>query len=402
MADKKLSANTKAKTGESTMILLSQKIKGMPVNQVKELKGKLLKGTKQIKGLTYHQGRGKVPGLYRIYINLNRNSRALIFRTLAHELAHAWQQEQEDSLSREDQERLTNLLNPTTNQDEERDWVLIRQETAKGNLGTKAFVSTKRTSQNKYRLSIYVNDNPNQAGVAQIIEKLIELGFNESEIKNPHLNPNHFEIRERGLSYQGAKRIDFYDLFSYQRARGAIARTVYQEIVFEEAIPIDQEFLYVGANPYLFSAWFLDVFPNLHKLRKAAEELKAKNDNSGVLAIAQDENGVEWLLYLNLIEGEHDAHSLSLEEKINPSTVNWDEFMIDEPKKYQILYSLQDFFFCELGERKAHKKYCLMYFTKNRKETDSTLINFCFSWEAVAKSKLKNCRLRKKEDLIKK
>ena len=62
------------------------------------------------------------------------------------------------------------------------------------------------------------------------------------------LNLNHFEIRERGLSYQGAKRIDFYDLFSYQRARGAIARTVYQEIVFEEAIPIDQEFLYVGGR----------------------------------------------------------------------------------------------------------------------------------------------------------
>ena len=62
------------------------------------------------------------------------------------------------------------------------------------------------------------------------------------------LSPNQFEIRERGLSYQGAKRIDFYDLFSYQRARGAIARVVYQELVFEEAIPIDQEFLYVGGR----------------------------------------------------------------------------------------------------------------------------------------------------------
>jgi hypothetical protein len=170
-------------------------------------------------------------GLHKLCINLNRDNRSLIFRTLAHELAHAWQQEQEekqysgkhnlsfwqtlddytlpfvlDSLSREDHEGLLNLLNPTTNQDEERDWVrweaeekiisfsveseyvdqqwkIIRQETIKGNLGTKAFVSTKRTSQNKYRLSIYVNDNPNQAGVAQIIEKLIELGFNESEIK---------------------------------------------------------------------------------------------------------------------------------------------------------------------------------------------------------------------------
>jgi len=37
----------------------------------------------------------------------------------------------------------------------------------------------------------------------------------------------------------------------------------------------------------------LDVFQNIHKLRKLAEEKKAKNDNSGVLEIAQDENGVE-------------------------------------------------------------------------------------------------------------
>jgi hypothetical protein len=172
-----------------------------------------------------------------------------------------------------------------------------------------------------------------------------------------NLNPAHFEIKEKGLSYQGAKRIDFYDLFSYQRARGAIARTVYAEIVFEEAIPIDQEFLYVGgrteqwmfkdlvdslkgrkgkagekkplqtkitflANPYLFSAWFLDVFSNIHQLRKLAEEKKSKGDNSGVLEIVKDEQGTKWLLYLNLIEGDYDAHSLSLEEQVNPATVN--------------------------------------------------------------------------------
>ena len=36
--------------------------------------------------------------------------------------------------------------------------------------------------------------------------------------------------------------IFFYDLFSYKKVRGARAKTV-SEIVFEEAIPIDQEFL---------------------------------------------------------------------------------------------------------------------------------------------------------------
>jgi len=57
------------------------------------------------------------------------------------------------------------------------------------------------------------------------------------------LNLNHFEVKEQGVYYQGLLRIHFYDLFSYQRVRGAIARTAFAEIVFEEAIPIDQEFL---------------------------------------------------------------------------------------------------------------------------------------------------------------
>jgi hypothetical protein len=35
------------------------KIGAVPVNQIKALKDKLLKGTKTIAGLEYHQGRGK-------------------------------------------------------------------------------------------------------------------------------------------------------------------------------------------------------------------------------------------------------------------------------------------------------------------------------------------------------
>jgi hypothetical protein len=83
-------------------------------------------------------------GLHRLYINPVRDSRSLIFHTLAHELAHTWQQEVErekysgkhnfsfwqtlddytlpfvlDNLSKEDKEGLTNLLNPTTNREEE-------------------------------------------------------------------------------------------------------------------------------------------------------------------------------------------------------------------------------------------------------------------------------------------
>jgi hypothetical protein len=41
-----------------------------------------------------------------------------------------------------------------------------------------------------------------------------------------------------------------------------------------------------------------------------------------------------------------------------------------------------------------------MHFTKNTKETSKDLVNFCFNYEEVAKSKLTNCRLRKKDEII--
>jgi hypothetical protein len=76
--------------------------------------------------------------------------------------------------------------------------------------------------------------------------------------------------------------------------------------------------------------------------------------------------------------------------------------MIPRPKKYAIVYAVADYFFCELGERKVFKKYCLMHFTRNKKETTKDLVNFCFTLEEKAKSKLKNCRIRKKENLLSK
>jgi glycosylphosphatidylinositol transamidase (GPIT) subunit GPI8 len=74
--------------------------------------------------------------------------------------------------------------------------------------------------------------------------------------------------------------------------------------------------------------------------------------------------------------------------------------MCSRPKKYQIVFTLADYFFCEVGERKVHKKYCFMHFTRNIKQTDSKLVNFCFSLAEKAKSKLKNCRIREKEKLL--
>jgi len=250
-----------------------------------------------------------------------------------------------------------------------------------------------------------------------------------------------FEITEKGVYLHGKRRIYFYDLFSYQRARGAIARVIFKEIVFEESIPIDQEFLFVKGkteqwmfkdlidslnkrkgkdgeeikfevkitylgNPYIWSAWFLDVFQNLFNYKKEAEEKAKKGDNSGVLQIVEDEEKTKWLLYLNLIDGEEDPHSKSLQEKINPFLVNWDDYMIslytkgERMKKYQIEHAVQDFFFCELGEREVRKKYFLMHFTKNKKEVDADTVNYCFSLEEKAKSKLKECVLRDKDKLM--
>ena len=76
--------------------------------------------------------------------------------------------------------------------------------------------------------------------------------------------------------------------------------------------------------------------------------------------------------------------------------------MMPRPKKYAIVYAIADYFFCELGERKVHKKYALMHFSRNKKETDSKLVNFCFTLEDKAKSKLENCRLREKTKIISK
>jgi hypothetical protein len=178
---------------------------------------------------------------------------------------------------------------------------------------------------------------------------------------------SEFEVKEQGLFYNSKLRIHFIDLFSFERVKGAIAEITFREIVFEEAIPIDQDFLpneqakfrdlikslkgrrgkdkrpidtkiTFLANPYSWSAWLLSAFEDQGKifsLKKQAEEKKISKDNSGILEIVKDKKGVEWLLYLNLIEGEEDPHYSSLEERQNPSLRNWDDFMIDEPKKYQ-------------------------------------------------------------------
>ena len=62
-----------------------------------------------------------------------------------------------------------------------------------------------------------------------------KLDPNQFEVR---VNQNQFDTKEQGVFYQGLLRIHFYDLFSYQRVRGAIARTAFAEIVYEEALAL--------------------------------------------------------------------------------------------------------------------------------------------------------------------
>ena len=81
--------------------------------------------------------------------------------------------------------------------------------------------------------------------------------------------------------------------------------------------------------------------------------------------------------------------ALALEERINPSLRNWDDFMFSlltktgSVKKYQIIHAIQDFYFVELVEREKNKKYALMHFTKNKKETNAELVKICFNLEEM-------------------
>lgn len=70
----------------------------------------------------------------------------------------------------------------------------------------------------------------------------IQKGIEEGSITFPNFKFNDWEVKEKELYYQGQLYIFFYDLFSYKKARDRRAKTV-SEIFFEEAIPIDQEFL---------------------------------------------------------------------------------------------------------------------------------------------------------------
>jgi hypothetical protein len=164
----------------------------------------------------------KVLDRYEVYIRLDRNSRALIFQTLAHELAHAWQMEiekekkerwhnplfwkimdektfpfVEENLSEIDRANLVKLLNPTTNFGEDIDWVylddkeskivyliekenidrawrLVRGEAIKGNLSAKVTVSTAKRNKDKYKIVVYARK---EEDASLLTEKLQSRGF---------------------------------------------------------------------------------------------------------------------------------------------------------------------------------------------------------------------------------
>lgn len=167
---------------------------------------------------------------HKIYISLKRESRALIFLTLAHELAHVlspsdifhkyWFWDIMDKItlpfvkknlqSEEDRVNLEKLESPTTNEDgdwvevylkprkgkiyfpveeEKMDqtWKLIRKEALSGRLGTGAFGMTAKkkneTNRKKYTIVIYSKDIQDKKDIARILERLLELGFSDFTVR---------------------------------------------------------------------------------------------------------------------------------------------------------------------------------------------------------------------------
>lgn len=164
----------------------------------------------------------KVLERYEIYIRIDRSSRALIFRTLAHELAHAWKRELEKekhikahdnlfwkimdeitfpfvekNLPEPDRTNLLKLLNPSTNFDEnidevyldnkeskitfligkeniDRTWKVVRGETMKGYLSARVEVSTARRNKDNYKITIYAREGED---VPFLVMKLQNLGL---------------------------------------------------------------------------------------------------------------------------------------------------------------------------------------------------------------------------------
>ena len=109
----------------------------------------------------------------------------------------------EENLPEPDRTNLLKLLNPTTNLDEDIDWVyldnketkiifligkenidrawkLVRGETAKGNLSAKVTVSTAKKNKDEYKLVIYVYEGEE---ARFLVKKLQNLGLKYKELK---------------------------------------------------------------------------------------------------------------------------------------------------------------------------------------------------------------------------
>jgi len=160
-----------------------------------------------------------------IYI-LSDLTRAVTFRTLAHEFSHVltqgfrhltlfWETFDKITLpfvidnlnSSEDKDRLIALLKPSTNNEEEvkdrilleprkgrllikeaidkqnidQTWEKVRSEIIKGNLGVETKVQKSKKNPDKFLICVYTKNCQDKEDMEKIKQRLLELGFESKE-----------------------------------------------------------------------------------------------------------------------------------------------------------------------------------------------------------------------------
>ncbi|CAI2161856.1 14260_t:CDS:2 [Funneliformis geosporum] len=119
--------------------------------------------------------------------------------------------------------------------------------------GATYLCSSNESSINANPAPFHVYLTPRKRGktdhkAQNFLERIYNNEKNVDEVKEvKQKDAKDWEVKEYAVFYNAIPRIFLIDLFSFKKKRGAIdADVLFEEIVFDEAIPIDQEFLRLG------------------------------------------------------------------------------------------------------------------------------------------------------------